>query len=186
TERQDLDGTGSVNGTGAFQDWATDAVNRAVGYPGTQLPRLPLDDHKRVIPNTKGRVAASATQPGPAGPELGQGIYATGWIKRGPVGLIGHTKGDALETIGHILDDRAAGVLTEPVYPDESAIVDLLDSKGVDYVDWEGYHRVEAAEKAAGEAEGRERIKLATREAMLEEARGHVTAETVGQPASGH
>jgi ferredoxin--NADP+ reductase len=40
-------------------------------------------------------------------------VYSTGWIKRGPVGLIGHTKGDALETVGHMIDDyRAAGVLT--------------------------------------------------------------------------
>ncbi|RAG60067.1 pyridine nucleotide-disulfide oxidoreductase, partial [Burkholderia multivorans] len=92
------------------------------------------------------------------------GVYATGWIKRGPVGLSGHTKGDALETIGHLIADRGAGVLSEPVFPEESASVDLLQSKGADFVDWEGYHRVEAAEKAAGEVRGRERVKIATRE----------------------
>lgn len=104
-------------------------------------------------------------------------MYTTGWIKRGPVGLIGHTKGDALETIGHILDDQAAGALTEPVYPEESSIVELLESKGVEFTDWEGYHRLEAAEKALGETEGRERVKIATREAMLAEARAHLTAD---------
>src|SRR5699024_6947310 len=170
TERQELDGTGGVTGTGEFHDWDIDAVYRAVGYAGTQLPQLPFDERKRVIPNHEGRVVGADSQDRAAEADVVPGVYTTGWIKRGPVGLIGHTKGDALETIGHILDDRAAGVLTEPVYPDESAIVELLESKGIEYADWEGYHRLEAAEKALGEAEGRERVKIATREAMLAEA----------------
>ncbi|MDN6373753.1 MAG: pyridine nucleotide-disulfide oxidoreductase, partial [Brevibacterium aurantiacum] len=123
-------------------------------------------------------VVDTGQQASAAEADVVQGVYATGWIKRGPVGLIGHTKGDALETIGHILDDRAAGVLTEPLFPDEDSIVELLESKGVDFGDWEGYHRLEAAEKALGEAEGRERVKLATREAMLREARDHVRSES--------
>ena len=52
-----------------------------------------------MIPNDGGRVLDADGKPVP-------GIYATGWIKRGPVGLIGHTKGDALETIGYLLEDR--------------------------------------------------------------------------------
>ena len=186
TERMELDGSGGVNGTGTFHDWEIDAVYRAVGYAGTPLPQLPFDSGRGVIPNHEGRVVDADDQKVSADADVVQGVYATGWIKRGPVGLIGHTKGDALETISHILDDRAAGVLTEPVYPDDSAIVELLESKGVDYVDWEGYHRVETAEKALGEAEGRERVKIATREGMLSEARSHLQAEAASQPASGH
>ncbi|WP_342589970.1 hypothetical protein [Brevibacterium permense] len=64
------------------------------------------------------------------------------------------------------------------MYPEESSIVELLESKGVEFTDWEGYHRLEeAAEKALGETEGRERVKIATREAMLAEARAHLTAD---------
>ncbi|GAA1535269.1 MULTISPECIES: FAD-dependent oxidoreductase [Brevibacterium] len=186
TERMELDGSGGVVGTGTFHDWDIGAVYRAIGYAGTALPQLPFDSGRGVIPNHEGRVVDADDQKASAEADVVQGVYATGWIKRGPVGLIGHTKGDALETIGHILDDRAAGVLTDPVYPDDSAIVELFESKGVDYVDWEGYHRVETAEKALGEAEGRERVKIATREGMLAEARSHLQAEAVGQPASGH
>ncbi|GAA1943371.1 hypothetical protein GCM10009689_25800 [Brevibacterium antiquum] len=178
TERQELDGTGGVTGTGEFIDWDVTAVYRAVGYAGTPLPQLPFDEAKRVIPNHEGRVVDTGEQASTAEADVVQGVYATGWIKRGPVGLIGHTKGDALETIGHILDDRAAGVLTEPLFPDEDSIVELLESKGVDYADWEGYHRLETAEKALGEAEGRERVKIATREAMLREARDQVRSES--------
>ncbi len=177
TERQELDGTGAVAGTGQFHDWDIDAVYRAVGYAGTQLPQLPFDEAKRVIPNHEGRVVDAKTQAQAAEADVIPGVYTTGWIKRGPVGLIGHTKGDALETITHILADQDAGALTDPVYPEEDAIVELLEAKGVDYADWAGYHRLEAAEKALGEAEGRERVKIATREAMLAEARAHLTAE---------
>ncbi|WP_453985749.1 FAD-dependent oxidoreductase [Brevibacterium casei] len=179
TERQELDGTGNVRGTGEFVQWPVEAVYRAVGYAGTALPGLPFDPRRGVIPNHEGRVVDSLDQTAAHESDVVSGVYATGWIKRGPVGLIGHTKGDALETIGHILDDRAAGVLADPVAPAEDSIVELLESKGVDYVDWEGYHRVEAAERAAGESRGRERVKIATREGMLAAARDHERAQTV-------
>ncbi|MCT1549216.1 FAD-dependent oxidoreductase [Brevibacterium casei] len=179
TERQELDGTGNVRGTGEFVDWPVQAVYRAVGYAGSALPQLPFDPRQGVIPNHEGRVVDTLDQAEAPSADVVAGVYATGWIKRGPVGLIGHTKGDALETIGHLIADRGAGVLSEPVFPEESAIVDLLESKGVDYVDWEGYHRVEAAEKAAGEVRGRERVKIATREGMLAAARDAARAQSV-------
>ncbi|MCT2357112.1 FAD-dependent oxidoreductase [Brevibacterium casei] len=179
TERQELDGTGNVRGTGEFVDWPVQAVYRAVGYAGSALPQLPFDPRQGVIPNHEGRVVDAVDQAEAPSADVVAGVYATGWIKRGPVGLIGHTKGDALETIGHLIADRGAGVLSEPVFPEESAIVDLLESKGVDFVDWEGYHRVEAAEKAAGEVRGRERVKIATREGMLAAARDAARAQSV-------
>ncbi len=137
-----------------------------------------------MIPNHEGRVVDAVDQSEAAESDVVAGVYSTGWIKRGPVGLIGHTKGDALETITHILADRAAGVLAEPVAPAEDSIVELLESKGVEFVDWQGYHRLDAAERAAGALEGRERVKIATRERMLAAARDH--AATASAPVSGH
>ena len=171
TERQELDGSGGVNGTGKTTDWPMDAVYRAVGYFGTKLPELPFDERRGVITNIEGRVIDGESMATAQAEDHIPGLYTTGWIKRGPVGLIGHTKGDALETIGHIIEDFEAGRLPQPAKPEEDAIVDLLADKGIDYIDWEGYHRIEAAEKAAGEPHGRERIKLATREAMVEAAK---------------
>ena len=184
TERQELDGTGNVRGTGEFVDWPVQAVYRAVGYAGSALPQLPVDPRQGVIPNHEGRVVDAVDQSEAAESDVVAGVYSTGWIKRGPVGLIGHTKGDALETITHILADRAAGVLAEPVAPAEDSIVELLESKGVEFVDWQGYHRLDAAERAAGALEGRERVKTATRERMLAAARDH--AATASAPVSGH
>ncbi|MFP3416510.1 hypothetical protein SB773_34295, partial [Bacillus sp. SIMBA_074] len=75
------------------------AVYRAIGYRGTPVRDVPFDEAGGVIPNDGGRVLDDG-EPVP-------GLYATGWIKRGPVGLIGHTKSDAGETIEKLLEDHA-------------------------------------------------------------------------------
>src|SRR5699024_4758719 len=96
TERQGLDGAGGVNGTGDRHDWDFVAVYRAVGDAGAQLPQLPSAQRRAVIPNHEGRVVDAEYQAEAAEADVIPGVYTTGWIKRGPVGLIGHTKGDAL------------------------------------------------------------------------------------------
>lgn len=171
TERQQLDGNGGVVGTGTLHDWDLDAVYRAVGYFGSPLRDIPFDADKGVITNVEGRVHEGTSQATAADTSVVDGLYATGWIKRGPVGLIGHTKGDALQTITHLIADREAGRLPEPEDPSEDAIMALLDARGVDYADWDGFHRLETAEKAMGEPQGRERVKIPTRDGMLEHSR---------------
>ena len=104
------------------------------------------------------------------------GIYATGWIKRGPVGLIGSTKGDALETITHLLSDREQLPLAVDAAPD--AVVELLESRGVKFTTWEGWLELDAHEKALGASfseDGtvqRERVKVVPREDMVNVSRG--------------
>ncbi|MEY4492210.1 MAG: hypothetical protein RL085_621 [Actinomycetota bacterium] len=154
-ERTELDGNGGVVATGEVREFDVQAVYRAVGYFGSPLPEIPFDAKAGVIPNSGGRVLAADGQQLP-------GIYATGWIKRGPIGLIGHTKSDALETIGHVIGDRATW--WQPSQPEEAAVVELLDGKGVQYVTWSDWLKVDAEEVRLGEAEGRERIKLFERE----------------------
>ena len=97
------------------------------------------------------------------------GVYATGWIKRGPVGLIGHTKSDAMETIRHVVNDQASW--WAPQHPDEQSVVDLLASRGVEYTDLDGWHRLDEHEIALGEPEGRARIKVVPRDEMVRIAR---------------
>jgi ferredoxin--NADP+ reductase len=89
----ELDETGNVMTTGRLTDWPVDAVNRAVGYLSQSLPGLPFDLRHGTVPNCAGRVQTLN------GTTI-DGVYVTGWIKRGPVGLIGHTKGDASERCG--------------------------------------------------------------------------------------
>lgn len=162
-ERNRLDGKGGVIGTGEFREFAAQAVYRAVGYHGSSLPELPFDERAGIISNDEGRVLDAE------GEQIA-GIYATGWIKRGPVGLIGHTKADAIETIGHVIADQASW--WQPIHPEESAIVKLLTDRAVPLIDWAQWLKIDAAELAAGEGQGRERIKLFNREDFLKIAKG--------------
>jgi ferredoxin--NADP+ reductase len=160
TERTELDGTGNVKGTGQTTDWDVQAVYRAVGYLSDELPKLPWDTASGTVPDEGGRVIEE-------GGEHLASTYVTGWIRRGPVGLIGHTKGDANETVANLLDDFAHGRLLTPETPDADAVVAFLEGKGITYTTWEGWYALDAAEKALGEPQGRERVKIVEREDML-------------------
>lgn len=158
-ERTEPDGEGGVRGTGEVREVAVQAVYRAVGYFGSPLPGIPFDEHRGVIPNREGQVIDDE------GDQV-NGVYATGWIKRGPVGLIGHTKSDAMETIRNLMNDQANW--WSPAHPEESAIVDLLQSRGVEYTNLDGWHKLDRHELALGEKVGRTRIKVVPREEMVE------------------
>ncbi|MER5963969.1 FAD-dependent oxidoreductase [Streptomyces sp. NPDC002057] len=160
TERTELDGTGNVTSTGATTDWDVSAVYRAVGYLSDELPKLPWDTTTGTVPDEGGRVIEETG-------EHMASTYCTGWIRRGPVGLIGHTKGDANETVANLLDDFANGRLLTPATPEPEAVVSFLEGKGLTYTTWEGWYALDAAEKALGEPQGRERVKIVEREDML-------------------
>lgn len=157
-ERTAPDGSGGVVGTGEFRDLPVQAVYRAVGYFGSALAGIPFDEKRGVIPNREGQVLDDHDRIVP-------GIYATGWIKRGPVGLIGHTKSDAMETIKHLVNDQANWWW--PADPDEQSVVDLLASRGIEFTNLDGWHRLDEYEKALGEPVGRERIKVVPRDEMV-------------------
>ena len=158
-ERTELDGTGRVKPTGEIRSFDVQAVYRAVGYFGSELDGIPFDSVEGVIKNAEGRVLDGGDNHIP-------GVYCTGWIKRGPVGLIGHTKADAIETIGNLIADRESW--WTPAKPDEEAIEETLLSRGVEFMQWPGWLRVDSEEKRLGQLSGRERLKLHNREQMLD------------------
>ncbi|GAA1526351.1 FAD-dependent oxidoreductase [Nocardioides humi] len=152
---------GNVEGTGEITDWEVQQVYRAIGYRSSALPGLPFDDRAAVIPNDGGRVLDLDGDPVP-------GTYVTGWIKRGPVGLIGHTKSDAAETVGHLLAE------TTPTAPSRRPedVDAYFAEREVDVVTHASWELLDAHEIALGEAEGRARVKVATRADMLAAGRG--------------
>ncbi|MBN9180883.1 MAG: FAD-dependent oxidoreductase, partial [Microbacterium sp.] len=137
-ERTRPDGQGGVVGTGELREVPVQAVYRAVGYFGSPLPGVPFDKRHGVIPNREGQVLSKDSN------QRVSGIYATGWIKRGPVGLIGHTKSDAMETIRHVINDQ--GSWWHPEHPEEEAIPALLAERGVAWTDLDGWHRLDEHE----------------------------------------
>lgn len=171
TERTRLTGDGTVEGTGEFTTWPVQAVYRAVGYFSSPVPGVPFDDKRGVVPNIEGRVVDK-----PGSDWIVPGLYATGWIKRGPVGLIGSTKSDAQETVAHLVEDAAADLLHAPL---DGSAEDLLKSRGVPFTTWQGWEMLDEYERALGEQYGetpigetRERVKVVSRRRMAEIARG--------------
>jgi ferredoxin--NADP+ reductase len=159
TERQELLGDGTVRGIGEFTDWDVQAVYRAVGYRSEAIEDLPFDTRRMVLPNDGGRLLDLDGAPLP-------GLYATGWVKRGPVGLIGHTKSDAAETIANLLSD-APGFRPAP-QRSGSSVDALLAAKGLPLTDFAGWDRLDAHELASGAPHGRTRIKQVSRVGMTQ------------------
>jgi ferredoxin/flavodoxin---NADP+ reductase len=131
-------------------------VLRSVGYRGVPLPGVPFDEGAAVIPNEGGRVVGA------------ERTYCAGWIKRGPSGVIGTNKKDATETIEHLLADARAGTLRAREKRD---LAEVLGEKGADFVEYDGWQAIDAAERAAGEPLGRPRVKLTAWERLLETGR---------------
>ncbi|MDP9795653.1 ferredoxin--NADP+ reductase [Catenuloplanes nepalensis] len=156
TETQELTGDGNVRGTGEFTDWDVQAVYRAIGYLSRPLADLPFDTRTGTVPHDAGRVLDLD------GNHI-SGVYVTGWIKRGPVGLIGHTKGDANETIQSLLVDE----LPEATLREQDAVVAYLSRKGVRHTSWAGWQLLDAHEISLGEPHGRKRIKVVPRDEMI-------------------
>lgn len=164
TERMVGAGDGRVTGTGEHETFPVQAVLRAVGYGGAPVPGLPFDEATGTVPHDAGRVVDPATgAPVP-------GAYVAGWLKRGPVGVIGTNKADAAETVRALVADAAG--LPEPAEPDPAAVPALLAGRGVPPTTWDGWLRLAEAEARAGASQGRPSAKIADMTAMLRICRG--------------
>jgi ferredoxin/flavodoxin---NADP+ reductase len=164
-ERTRIDDDGRVVGTGEEETLDVGLVVRAIGYDAEPIPGLPFDVRTGTVPNEGGRVVRDGV-PVP-------GAYVTGWIKRGPTGVIGTNKSDAAETVAALLADLPA--LPAPRSPEPRAFRAALASYGMRPVDWTGWLRVDAEEVRRGGRRGAERVKVADLAEMLDAAHGVTT-----------
>jgi ferredoxin/flavodoxin---NADP+ reductase len=153
-------------------------VLRSIGYRGVALPGVPFDESKATIPNEEGRILDREA----GSPFVGE--YCVGWIKRGPTGVIGTNKKDGQESAQHLLEDARAGRLLKPSSPGAGAIEALVAERRPEYVSYSGWQAIDRAECAAGEPQGRPRVKLCTREELVSAARSE-EAEPVGERLAG-
>ncbi len=172
--------------TGEREEIECGLVLRSIGYKGTGLEGIPFDAGRGLIPNESGRVIDPDT-----GSQV-PGHYAVGWIKRGPSGVIGTNKKDALDTVNTLLSDLESGRIPEHLPATSSAsrpgvpgsdegralpsIEELLDERGGDHVTYIGWQAIDAAEQQAGEPHGRPRVKFCRVHEMVEAARAGVAS----------
>ncbi|MGW1403456.1 FAD-dependent oxidoreductase [Streptomyces sp. NPDC002405] len=160
--RNELVEVGGELGSVATDDAETlDAslVLRSIGYRGEPVPGVPFDDTRGVIPNLAGRV----TDQGSPTP----GVYVTGWIKRGPRGVIGTNRDCALETVEALIDDFEAGVLDDPP-TDPGSLGAMLRQRQPDVLGYPEWSVVDRLERQRGRTVGRPRVKLTTKAEILD------------------
>lgn len=124
-------------------------VLRSVGYRGVAVPGVSFDERAGIIPNHKGR-CLSGDDPVP-------GMYVTGWIKRGPIGIIGTNRADSVETVESIFEDLA----TVRMAPKRgaAALRDALCARGERIVSYGEWQRIDLAERGRGQARDKPREK---------------------------
>jgi ferredoxin--NADP+ reductase len=175
-----LDSSGTPRPRGTGETWIEpfQLVLTAVGYRGVPIPGCPFDERGGIVPNVGGRLTGldGATLPG---------LYAVGWAKRGPTGLIGDNVADAEETARHMLEDLASNVVAPPPAPTpmdqprnsdpaanngggHAAIERLLRARGVRWVSFDDWIRLDALEVARGKELGKIREKFSSIEQMLD------------------
>ncbi len=158
--------------TGVYEEIEAGLVFRSVGYKGEAIPGLPFDERAGVLPNKAGKVFD------PAGGEAVPGVYAAGWIKRGPSGLIGSNKVCARETVDTMMADINRGAVASAPRRDAAEVDEMLASRGLRFVTYEDWLAIDAAEVEAGRGQGRPRVKFTEREDFLRVAsHGAVMAE---------
>jgi ferredoxin--NADP+ reductase len=154
-------GTLRPKATDQFEEIPVGLVFRSVGYRGVALPGVPFNESWGVILNQKGRVLDPETQQ----PLVGQ--YTAGWIKRGPTGVIGTNKPDALETVNCMIEDVAAAQTLTPAQPGPAAIEELIRQRQPNYFSYADWLKIDEIEVAEGKKLGRPRLKFTRLEDML-------------------
>jgi ferredoxin/flavodoxin---NADP+ reductase len=143
----------SAQGTGATLELSCGLLFRSIGYRGLPLPGVPFDQTRGVFPNTAGRI------------EDMPGLYAAGWIKRGPSGIIGTNRADAVATVQSLLADLPH-LDSRPKSGTEGLHAALAhnNTQVLSYADW---RRIDAEEQRRGLVIGKPREKITRVSDML-------------------
>ena len=120
----------AARGTGTFEEIPAQLVFRSIGYTGQPVAGIPFDERRGLIRNDGGRVID-----GGGTHQLGE--YVSGWIKRGPSGVIGTNKKDSQDTVGKILEDATAGRLNDPVSDDIQSMIATHCTYAVTWESWQ-------------------------------------------------
>jgi ferredoxin--NADP+ reductase len=156
--------------TSEFDELDCGLVIRSVGFQGSPIGSVPFDFSRHVIPNRDGR--AIDTESGETVP----GTYVTGWIKRGPSGVIGTNKQCAKQTVECLIEDFLVGALAEP-----TADLEYPTSQLPAAFDVRAWRAIDAHERREGIRSGRPRIKLVEPAALLAVASTAVTEPAVDE-----
>lgn len=150
--------TQSAKGIGHMTLLPAGIVFRSIGYRGVPMPGVPFDPLAGVYANNDGRIV----QDGKPVPQL----YAAGWIKRGPTGIIGTNRADSVATVAALLEDVKL-MLADAQKPGASAVRQLLAARGVRHIDFSEWKTIDQREIERGRPKGKPREKFTDIDQML-------------------
>jgi ferredoxin--NADP+ reductase len=122
----------------------------SIGYRGQPLERVPFDFRRGVIPNRRGRVECDGTAV--------DRLYVTGWLKRGPTGIIGTNRADSIETVRQILEDLP-GHIPRP-QGGRQQLVESISRRSAPVIGLPEWLKIDAAECAMGRQANKPREKI--------------------------
>jgi ferredoxin/flavodoxin---NADP+ reductase len=161
-ERNRLEGEPNrqaAKGTGQRRELSCGLLFRSVGYRGVPIPGVPFDERNGVFPNAEGRLLDNDRSVIP-------NLYATGWIKRGPSGVIGTNRADSVATVNALLADLPKLDSGDPKTGAE-ALYPLLARRSVRVVGYADWLKIDTVEIEGGKPKGKPREKLTTVKEML-------------------
>jgi len=150
----------SAKATDKTEELNVGLVFRSVGYRGVALPEVPFNDKGGTILNDKGRVIDSNKQ-------QVVGLYASGWIKRGPSGVIGTNKPDSVETANMMIEDALKGVALNPAKAKAAEAEALVKSRQPKYFTYADWQKLDQIEVENGKKIGKPRVKFTKVEEMV-------------------
>ena len=146
-----IDAQGLLIPTGGSKESAAELVIRSIGYRGEGLPGVPFNEDTNVIPSVDGAVIGL------------ENCYVAGWIRRGPSGIIGTNKKDAVASINTLFQDRDNTQVSSSAQIDQ-----LLQHRHIDIIDFEGWKRIDAREKELGGTRNRDRTTIHSRQDLID------------------
>ena len=156
------DGSLRPQATGELIEENAGLIFRSIGYQGNPLADVPFDQNSGTIPNECGQIIDEDQDK-----SLRTREYVAGWIKRGPTGVIGTNKKDAVETVHRMLETFLQEKIEPRQQTDSSGIESLLKERNVEYVSFEDWKLLDEYETEAGQAQERPRVKVTSIEKML-------------------
>lgn len=151
-------GSQNAIGTKTFEELACGNIFRSVGYRGVAMEGVPFDKKRGVFTNTAGRITSDGQHV--------PGFYVTGWIKRGPSGVVGTNKPDSEETVQNLLADVSS--LKPCQSPQRTNVEDFLKKRAINFINYPQWQKIKAVEIKRGELMGKPQEKFRTAQEMLD------------------
>ena len=163
-----FDSSAIVSPTRNKISYPTSLAFRSIGYKSEAIDGMKdlgidFDERRGIIPNDRHGRVTSLSEDGTGIP----GLYCSGWVKRGPAGVIANTMEDAFDTAESIAQDWEN---KEPFMSGTSgwdALQEDAAVKSLRPVSWDDWKKIDAVETEKGKAKGKEREKFTSIPNML-------------------